>query len=206
LLHAGAVIGLAFSPDGRRFAVATEGDFAVRLYETATREAQGSPLEHPGPIWCLAFSPDGRLLATGCADTQARLWDLDTGLRLGPPLKCRSGVRAVAFSPDGETLLTAETDKVVRRWSLPPLPQNGSERVVAWTRVLTGMRLDKQGAAHPLSGPEWEKAQHDLTNLGGPPVPPVRPEDQSYWHRREADECLATRQWSAARWHLDRLL
>jgi tetratricopeptide (TPR) repeat protein len=122
-------------------------------------------------------------------------------------MRCKSGVQAVAFTPDGQALLTAEAGKVVRRWWLPLLPGGEPVRVVRWTEVLTGMRLNSRGAANPLSAAAWEKCRRDLEELGGPLAPPLpSPEQVREWHRREADECGASRQWFAARWHLDRLL
>jgi WD40 repeat protein/serine/threonine protein kinase len=207
LAHAGAITGVAFSPDGRTFAVATWGDIAVRLFRTETAAALGPPLEHPAAIAGLAFSRDGQTLATACADGGARLWDVDTGQRLGPPLRCQSGVGAVAFEARGQTLLTIESGRWVRRWPLPAPPQGEPRRFVLWTQVLTGMRLDKQGAAHPLDGAAWAEVRGQLAVLGGPPEQGAPSAEQvRSWHHREADASLAARQWFAARWHLDHLL
>jgi tetratricopeptide (TPR) repeat protein len=207
LAHAGAITSLAFSPDGRTFAVATWGDVAVRLFQTATQRPLGPPLEHPAAIASLAFSPDSQTLATGCADGSARLWDVETGQRLGPPLKCKSAVCGVAFDTDGQELLTIESGRTLRRWQLPRLPASDPTLFVLWTQVLTGMRLDGQGAAHALDGAAWDAQRRQLEKLGGPPGQREQSAAQvRSWHLREADECVAARQWFAARWHLGCLL
>ena len=72
--HAGPVLGLAFSPDGRTLASGSFDD-TVRLWDVATRRAIGGPLTgHSGDVLRVGFSPDGRTLASGGADTLVRLW------------------------------------------------------------------------------------------------------------------------------------
>ncbi len=66
---------VAFSSDGR---LATGGgDTKVRLWNVATGEQDGPPLEgHTAWVFWLKFSPDGRLLATGGNDGLVLLWDV----------------------------------------------------------------------------------------------------------------------------------
>src|SRR5438445_6417761 len=69
----GRVWSLAFSPDGKTLASASEkGGF--QLWDVRTgglRQALGSPA--PAVSSAVAFSPDGRLLATG-DDISVKLW------------------------------------------------------------------------------------------------------------------------------------
>jgi WD40 repeat protein len=61
--NAGAVTDVAFSPDGRLLATATNGlDPRVRLWSTVTGREVGNGLNEDG--FFLAFSPDGDQLAT----------------------------------------------------------------------------------------------------------------------------------------------
>jgi WD40 repeat protein len=72
--HTRAVWGVAFSPDGRLLATASNDDTA-RLWDPATGDCLRTLTGHAGAGYGVAFSPDGRLLATGSYDDTARPWD-----------------------------------------------------------------------------------------------------------------------------------
>ena len=106
---------VAFSPDGKQ--LATFAHSTVRLWNPATGQPAGAPIQTGSGVLGMAFSPDGKQLATANADGTARLWNLATGQPADAPIPGggRYLVLGVAFSPDGMLLATA--NGAVRLWN-----------------------------------------------------------------------------------------
>src|SRR5262249_52450221 len=98
------VLGVAFSPDGRRTAAAcAEGTGRLCDTESGKELVQ---LQTGGPAYCVSFSPDGRMLAIGNSATSGTLWlwDVASGQQVRRFQGQRGTVRSVAFSADGRYL------------------------------------------------------------------------------------------------------
>jgi WD40 repeat protein len=78
--HSGPINAVAFSPDGKLLASAS--DYTVRLWDAATGASLQTLEGHLEEVKAVAFSPDGKLLASASYDYTVRLWDAATGAPL----------------------------------------------------------------------------------------------------------------------------
>src|SRR5262249_38511173 len=73
--HSGAVLAMAFSPDGARLATSSL-DGSVRVWDVVAGKELLCFRGHSQEPWCLSFSPDGKRIASSCSQlgtTQMRL-------------------------------------------------------------------------------------------------------------------------------------
>lgn len=111
------VRALAFSPDGKILATASE-DQTAHLWDVTTGRENRILTGHIGMLYSLAFSPNGKLLVTGSHDKTARLWSVRSGELKATLQGHKEGVYTVAFTPDGKILATGSADKTVRLWDV----------------------------------------------------------------------------------------
>ncbi len=141
----GAVNHIAYSPDGRSFAVALGGGRGVRLFDAGNGALLGSDDEavQERTNW-VAFSRDGRFATTN-GDGEVRLYD-PSGRRIArrSPVP-RGNPYAVAFSADGRSLAVGYADRprveVVQAADLSPVfslagaaNERGGLGAVGWAR------------------------------------------------------------------------
>jgi WD40 repeat protein len=136
----GELLSVAFSPDGRHLATASEAG-TVRVWDALSGKEILACKGHTDPVRSVCFSPDGTRLASA-SEKAVKLWDTQSGqevfsfeaprgarvpplstpsrLRL-PPAYChfleKTGpVQGVAFSPDGDRLAGVGWDDAIRVW------------------------------------------------------------------------------------------
>lgn len=108
------VSGIAFSPDGRRFAT-DRGNEAV-VWDTKTGQNLQVFAGHSAPVNKVVFDSRGNRLATSSADGTAKIWDVSSGQILHSLSSGAAPVYGVAFSPDGGTLATASYSDRAELW------------------------------------------------------------------------------------------
>ena len=109
------VVGLAFTPDGKRIVAATL-DHEVSVWDVRSGERLGTMKGHQDVAWTVAISPDGRRLASASRDSTVRLWDLDSYEPL-MTLRGHTGkAMAVAFTSDGARLVSGGLDGKLIVW------------------------------------------------------------------------------------------
>ncbi|MET9633691.1 helix-turn-helix domain-containing protein [Lentzea sp. NPDC006480] len=124
--HTGDVLGLAFSPDGRKL-VTTSRDRTVRVENMAALSFSG----HTGFAYQAVYSPDGKLVTTATGkETTTMVWEVEGMVRASVFPGHLGSVNVVAFSPDNRLLATAGDDPRILVWDLgdtsrPPIELPG---------------------------------------------------------------------------------
>ena len=140
-LGKGGITGnIAYSPDGRRLAVAT--NIGIWLYDASTYAEVNAIARHTRLVYSVAFSHDSFMLAVGYYDT-LRLWDAGNGKHVRTLEGHVGGVDCVAFSPDGFTLASGAWDRTIRLWDT---------RTGEGLHTLTGHEDRVQSVAFSLDG------------------------------------------------------
>jgi WD40 repeat protein/predicted Ser/Thr protein kinase len=114
--HKDAVVSMAFSPDRKRVASASE-DRSCRLWDVATGAEIAACRGHTGKVLSVAFRADGARVVTTSADGTVRQWDAAAGHEVEPPFDHHTAeVLAAAYSPDGKLVASGGADHTIRLW------------------------------------------------------------------------------------------
>ena len=141
---------VAFSPDGKRLAVATGA--GIWFYDAQTYREMALLTGHTGVVRAVAFSPDGKTLASGALDATVKLWNVETGENISTG-QHRLGVESVAFSPDGKVLASGSLARTVKLWNT----ENGQNLATFSgheSRVLS-VAFSPDGKTVASSGEDW---------------------------------------------------
>jgi WD40 repeat protein/Flp pilus assembly protein TadD len=203
LTHASTVWYAAFSPDGDRVVTASD-DNTARIWDAQRGTLLVPPLRHEGTVVWAAFDSDGRRVATAGRDKTARVWNATTGQLLAPPLRHPWAVQRVRFADDGHHLLTTGSSGMVWSWELP-YTDCATDDLHQLAEVLASSRIDEHRGIMPLESAELKTMWGGLREAHSELFHSTA-EDLHAWHEEMAEECIRGQHWSAALWHLDRLV
>jgi WD40 repeat protein len=159
--HLDRVVSLDWSPDGSQ--LLTSGlDRTARIWDVATGRSVRE-FQHSHDVTDAVFGPSGGIIAT-MDEEGTRLWDAQTGQPLGSPLANAVDYARAVFSPSGDWLFVG--GRLPRLWPVPrPLEMDG-RRLRDWVEWLTGMRLDEDNVARPLTASQWQQRKVRLERVG----------------------------------------
>ena len=104
---------MAFSPDGKRLASASD-DKSVKVWDATSGQETGTLKGHHDTVRGVTFSPDGKWLASASADKTVKIWDATNGEQKSAISGHTSGVRSVAFGSNGRWLASVGADHTVK--------------------------------------------------------------------------------------------
>jgi WD40 repeat protein len=121
--HADLIRAVAFSPDGKRLAVAggpsgRYGEIKIWDVTAAVPRVVTTIQGHRDSILAIAFSPDGGTIASASYDKLIKLWNVADGKVIATLKEHSDAVYAVAFFPGGTQLLSAAGDRTVKVWNV----------------------------------------------------------------------------------------
>jgi len=114
--HRIGVLAIAISADGRMLA-ATD-DWAIRVYDTKSRQELATLNGHKGRVCALAFAPDGATLLSAGWDKRVTMWDVASGRERRTYAWPIGRPRVVTFSPDGLLAAVAGDAGMVVVWDV----------------------------------------------------------------------------------------
>ncbi|MHC1765548.1 MAG: protein kinase family protein [Verrucomicrobiia bacterium] len=117
---------VAYSPDGRRIAIATILRCGISITDVGARHELRLLRGHRDVITGFGFSPDGQRLATVSKDHRMKLWDVETGLEL-LTIKVPRALNSVAFSPEGRRIVAGSDTESAIIWEAA---SSSAERLV----------------------------------------------------------------------------
>ncbi len=114
--HYGKVNDLAWSPDGRRIAVASS-NYQISVWDVLTeRQTFFYRTSSTGMKNAIAWSPDGKHLAAGSNDKTVQIWNASTKQLVSTYYGHAGYIMDVTWSPDGSRVASTGVDRTIQVW------------------------------------------------------------------------------------------
>ena len=122
--HSDGVIGVAWSPDGKRLASGggnflhpdNSHDTTVQVWDAADGGHVYTYRGHSVAVLSVAWSPDGKRIASGSNDATVQVWDAVDGRHVYTYHGHGGPVWSVAWSPDGKHIASGSYDDTAQVW------------------------------------------------------------------------------------------
>jgi tetratricopeptide (TPR) repeat protein len=113
--HIDAVFAVAFSPDGKRLASASQ-DRTVKVWDVATGQRLYTLSDASDGLTCLAYSPAGDQIAAAGYGKTIYIWRLgeNDGRLVQSLIADEDSILALQWAPDGKTIITSSADGSIR--------------------------------------------------------------------------------------------
>ncbi len=132
----GEVLGIAFSPDGKILASASE-DAKLALWRVSDGELLHILEGHNDWAWSVSFSLDGKLLASGSEDGTVKIWSMESKKVLRTIATQGDPIFTVNFLPNSETLSSTSRNGTEIQWGFEGgIKQFGSKSTIYVEQVI----------------------------------------------------------------------
>jgi WD40 repeat protein len=113
--HLAAVNALAWSPDGKLIASASDDTF-VQIFDAHSGRRTILYSGHTEEVATVRWSPDGKFIASGGQDQTVQVWAWASGAKIFTYKGHTDRVNAVSWSSDSRLIASGSEDKTVQVW------------------------------------------------------------------------------------------
>ncbi len=114
--HLASVNALAWSPDGKLIASASD-DTYVQVFDATNGQRKFIYSGHTEEVAAVAWSPNSKFIASGGQDTTVQVWNANNGARIFTYREHTDRVNGVSWSNDSQLIASGSEDKTVKVWN-----------------------------------------------------------------------------------------